>query len=277
MIQDIQPKTYHNEYTPRPIRGEDIVFVFRGREVLLREEEDGTLAFPTGKETEEKDLQYLFAIDDRAFFLGRELVTGYDFQPMRLLRRCSPKDLCFAGMTAWHLYNWYDGHRFCGRCGQPLHHHDTLRALRCEACGNLVFPVIAPAVIVAVTHGDEILVTRYAGREFKGLALIAGFCEIGERAEDTVRREVMEEAGLKVKNLRYFDSQPWGYASNLLLGYFCELDGSGEIHMDEEELQSAVWVRREELEPVVENILSLTGTMIETFRLGKEKNLPKMK
>jgi NAD+ diphosphatase len=133
-----------------------------------------------------------------------------------------------------------------------------------------VFPVIAPAVIVAVTHGDRILVTRYAGREFKGIALVAGFCEIGERAEDTVRREVLEEAGLRVKNIRYFDSQPWGYASNLLLGYFCELEGSDEINFDHEELQSAFWISREELEPVKENLLSLTGTMIETFRLGKE-------
>lgn len=269
MIQDIQPKCYHNEYTPRPVREEDTVFVFRGREVLLREEGDGKLSFPTGGETREENLQYLFAIDDRAFYLGGEAVAGYDFWPMQLLRRCSPQDLCFAGMTAWHLYNWYDGHRFCGKCGKPLAHHDTLRALQCD-CGNLVFPVIAPAVIVAVTHGDRLLVTRYAGREFKGLALIAGFCEIGERAEDTVRREVMEEAGLKVKNIRYFDSQPWGYASNLLLGYFCELEGSDEIHFDREELQSAVWVRREDLEPVQENLLSLTGTMIETFRLGKE-------
>jgi len=270
MIQDIQPKQYHNEYTPRPIRENDIVFVFRGREVLLRTEADGKFSFPTGKETAEENLQYLFSIDDRAFFLGREPVASYDFQPMRLLRKCTPQDLCFAGMTAWHLYNWYEVHRFCGRCGKTMHHHDTLRALQCEACGNLTFPVIAPAVIVAVTNGDKLLITRYAGREFKGLALIAGFCEIGERAEDTVRREVMEEAGVKVKNLRYFDSQPWGYASNLLLGYFCELDGSDEIHFDEEELQSAVWVSREELEPMKENLLSLTGTMIETFRLGGE-------
>ena len=150
-----------------------------------------------------------------------------------------------------------------------MHHHDTLRALQCE-CGNLVFPVIAPAVIVAVTNGDKLLITRYAGREFKGMALVAGFCEIGERAEDTVRREVMEEAGLRVKNIRYFDSQPWGFASNLLLGYFCELDGSDEINFDHEELASAVWISREELEPVRENLLSLTGTMIETFRCGVE-------
>ena len=269
MIQDIQPKVYHNEYTPRPIREDDVVFVFRGREVLLREEKD-TFVFPTGREANGKELQYLFSIDDRAFYLGQEPVEGYSFQPVRLLRGCRPQDLCFAGMTAWHLYNWYDSHRFCGKCGKPLHHHETLRALQC-GCGNLVFPVIAPAVIVAVTNGDKLLVTRYAGREFKGIALIAGFCEIGERAEDTVHREVMEEAGLRVKNLRYFDSQPWGYASNLLLGYFCDLEGSDEIHFDEEELQSAVWVSREELEPVKENLLSLTGTMIETFRLGKEK------
>lgn len=269
MIQDIQPQCYHNEYTPRPIREEDVVFVFRGREVLLREE-NGILSFPSGAEAAKEELQYLFSIDDRAFYLGKDPVEGYAFQPMRMLRRCTPQDLCFAGMTAWHLYNWYDGHRFCGKCARALRHHETLRALRCDACGNLVFPVIAPAVIVAVTNGDKLLVTRYAGREFKGLALIAGFCEIGERAEDTVRREVMEEAGLQVKNLRYFDSQPWGYASNLLLGYFCELEGSDEIHFDEEELSSAVWVSREALEPVGENLLSLTGTMIEAFRLGKE-------
>ena len=133
----------------------------------------------------------------------------------------------------------------------------------------MMFPVIAPAVIVAVTKGDEILITRYAGREHKGIALIAGFCEIGERAEDTVHREVMEEAGVKVKNLRYFGTQPWGFASNLLLGFFCELDGDDEIHMDEEELQFAQWVRREDL-PEPESLASLTATMIETFRQGKE-------
>ena len=269
MIQDIQPRQYHNEYTPRPIRDTDVVFVFRGKDVLLREEAEGYLSFPTGREVREENLQYLFSIDDQGFFLGQEPVEGYTFQELRLLRRCTPKDLCFAGMTAWHLYNWYDGHQFCGKCGKPVHHHDKLRALQCEACGNLVFPVIAPAVIVAVTNADKILVTRYAGRGFKGMALVAGFCEIGETAEATVHREVMEEAGLRVKNLRYFGSQPWGYASNLLLGYFCELDGSDEINFDHEELQSAVWISREDLEPVKENILSLTGTMLETFRLGE--------
>ena len=160
---------------------------------------------------------------------------------------------------------------FSGEIAQKSQDSGNLRRLQfyvCPECGNEIFPVIAPAVIVAVTHGDQILVTRYAGREHKGIALIAGFCEIGERTEDTVHREVMEEAGVRVKNLRYFDSQPWGFASNLLLGYFAELDGSPEIHMDEEELQEARWVKRGEL-PVQENLASLTATMIEHFRQGK--------
>lgn len=269
MIQDIQPRQYHNEYKPREKKNGDVVFIFRGGEVLGRTNAEGALSFPMAAEVTEEKLQYLFSIDDRAFFLGKEAVAGYDFLAMRALRCCNPKDLCFAGMTAWHLYNWYETHRFCGKCGKPLIHHETLRALQCS-CGNLVFPVIAPAVIVGVTNGDKILVTRYAGREFKGIALIAGFCEIGETAEDTVRREVLEEAGIRVKNIRYFASQPWGFASDLLLGFYAELDGSDEIHIDEEELQSAVWVSREELEPAPEDQPSLTGTMIERFRQGKE-------
>ena len=103
----------------------------------------------------------------------------------------------------------------------------------------MVFPKIAPAVIVGVTHGDKILMTKYAGREYKRYALIAGFTEIGETAEETVKREVMEEVGLTVKNIRYYKSQPWGFDSNLLLGYFCELAEEEEIHLDEEELSVA--------------------------------------
>ncbi len=269
MIQDIQPKRFHNEYTPRPCQDTDVVFIFRGKELQMRELPDGSLQFPTGQECAGQALQYLFSIDDCAFYSGTAPVPGYDFQALRLLRRCQPQDLCFAGMTAWHLYDWYEGHRFCGRCGQPMAHHDTLRALACGSCGNLVFPVIAPVIIVGVIHEDRILITRYNGRAFKGRALVAGFCEIGERAEDTVRREVMEEAGLRVKNIRYFDSQPWGYGSNLLFGFFAELDGGDDIHFDAEELQSAVWIRREELDPPQEKMMSLTETMIEHFRQGK--------
>lgn len=269
MIQDIGKHIYHNEYHPRPPRDGDVLFVFRDGNLQFSLDGENRVRFPTPLGAA-GSIQFLFTIDDTAFFLGSEAADNFAFQPLRLLRSCHPVHLCFAGMTAWHLYVWYTSHRYCGKCGKKVHHHETLRALQCD-CGNLIFPVIAPAVIVAVTKGDEILITRYAGRPNVGMALIAGFCEIGERAEDTVHREVMEEAGVRVKNLRYFATQPWGFASNLLLGFFCELDGSDEIHMDEEELQFAQWVKREDL-PEPENLSSLTATMIELFRQGKEYN-----
>ena len=151
-----------------------------------------------------------------------------------------------------------------------MEHDKQERMLRCPVCGNMVFPMIAPAVIVGVTWGEKLLMTKYAGREYGGWALIAGFCEVGETVEDTVHREVMEEAGVHVTNLRYIGSQPWGSDSNVLMGFFCDVDGDPEIHMDAEELARAQWVDRSDVPDIHDNI-SLTGHLIELFRKGKEK------
>ena len=140
--------------------------------------------------------------------------------------------------------------------------------LKCS-CGNMIFPKIAPAVIVGVTKGDEILLTKYANRTYTRYALIAGFTEIGETAEETVRREVMEEVGLKVKHITYYKSQPWGFDSNLLFGFFCEVDGDSGIRLDREELAVGEWVRRQDVPAYTEG-LSLTHEMMDVFRTGKE-------
>lgn len=103
-----------------------------------------------------------------------------------------------------------------------------------------------------------------ATRDYKKYALIAGFVEIGETVEETVEREVMEEVGLKVKNLRYYKSQPWGYDSNVLMGYFAELDGDESITMDTEELSKAQWFAREEM-PAHNDGISLTREMMGVF------------
>ena len=100
----------------------------------------------------------------------------------------------------------------------------------------MVFPRILPTVIVAPIHDDKLLMIRYRGRQedgYAGTALIAGFCEIGETFEDAVRREVMEEAGLKATNIRYYKSQPWGFGSNLIFGAICDIEGSAEIKIGE--------------------------------------------
>ena len=139
--------------------------------------------------------------------------------------------------------------------------------MRCANCCNMVYPTIAPAVIVGVTNGDKLLMTRYAAGPTKKYALIAGFAEIGETFEETVVREVMEEAGLKVKNIRYYKSQPWPFSGSLLMGFFCELDGPDTIVMYKDELDEAVWVRREDIDVQFDDV-SLTNEMIVCFRDG---------
>ena len=137
----------------------------------------------------------------------------------------------------------------------------------CCGCGNKIYPRINPAVIVGVIKGDSLLITRYR-QGYAHNALVAGFTEIGETMEQTVEREVMEETGVRVKNIRYYKSQPWGMAQDMLLGYFCEADGDGEIHMDENELKYAEWVKREDivLQP---NNFSLTNEMMSVFKNAK--------
>ncbi|MFI3209388.1 MAG: NAD(+) diphosphatase, partial [Eubacteriales bacterium] len=98
--------------------------------------------------------------------------------------------------------------------------------------------------------------------------LVAGFCEIGESVEATIRREVLEEVGVHVKNIRYYNSQPWGFSESLLLGFFADLDGENTVTLDTEELKEAVWMNREDVPDDKENGLSLTYTMMQAFKRG---------
>ena len=123
-------------------------------------------------------------------------------------------------------------------------------------------------MIVGILNGDKLLMSKYAGRSYRSYALIAGFIEIGESAEQTVQREVMEEVGLKVKNIRYYKSQPWGFTDSLLFGYFCELDGDDTISLDTNELSQAGWYTRDEI-TLEDDYLSLTREMILQFKEGR--------
>ena len=137
----------------------------------------------------------------------------------RDIRSTSVQKDVFIVFTAYHLWRWYTDNRFCGRCADRLIFHEKERALRCPKCGNIIYPRINPAVIVGVIKGDCLLITKYR-RGYARSALIAGFTEIGETLEETVHREVMEETGIRVKNVRYYKSQPWGMAQDILVGIF---------------------------------------------------------
>ena len=180
-----------------------------------------------------------------------------------------PMAAAFAAITALQLHRWYKSRSFCGSCGAPTEPSRTERAMVCPKCGLIEYPKICPAVIVAVSDGERLLVSRYRDRPFRGWALIAGFVEIGETLEDTVRREVLEETGLRVKNLRYYKSQPWSFSDTLLAGFYCDLDGSDAIRIEEDELSEALWLPRGEIPPRG-NDVSLTAEMMERFRLGQD-------
>ncbi|NLD11813.1 NAD(+) diphosphatase [Aminicella lysinilytica] len=274
MIQDIEPKKMKNQFVDTQVENSDSVFAFDGEQLVIHKNREGILTLPErrGMKGENGDFTYLFAIDNTRYFLYRKeieaLPMGFETVNVRGLRQITSKDVCFAAATAYHLYVWYRDNKICGRCGVILVHSDAQRMLKCPVCGNEVYPKVAPAVIVGVCDGDKILLTKYAGRAYKRYALIAGFTEIGETAEETVKREVMEEVGIKVKNIRYYKSQPWGTDSNLLLGFFADLDGSGEISLDREELSTGEWFPRDNI-PVEDDGISLTRDMIEAYRSGK--------
>ena len=286
MLQDLAVGRLENEFYIKEAAGQDPVVCVWDRGILLRRDADDTLHFPTAqqvrawaKETHwekwgEEDLRYVFRMEGENYHLwmgpaGECPEAGFTYEAARSLRQMISREKCYAAMTAWHLYNWYRGNRFCGACGERTVHDDKERMVRCPGCGNLIFPRISPAVIVAVTDGDRLLMSRYAGRGYTSYALLAGYTEIGETIEQTVHREVMEEVGLKVKNLRYYKSQPWGIDGNVLMGFYCDLDGSDAIHIDENELSMAQWFPRNAI-PAKDDGISLTREMIRTFEEGRE-------
>ena len=279
MIQDIYPHRMFNQYDKEAVpTGEDTVLnIYDGKLLVYKSDfEEKRLLFPQVKDFKgEYEYRYLFAIDEQKYYLlegeldDNILPENTEYVADRNIRieGIGPDENVFAAITGKHLSDWYRDTKFCGRCGHSMVHATTERAMKCPECGNRVYPRIMPAVIVGVINGDRLLITRYR-TGFAHNALIAGFTEIGETMEETVQREVMEEAGIKVKNIRYYKSQPWGSANDILLGYYCEVDGDDTITMDSEELKFAEWVNRQEivLQP---GSFSLTNEMMRMFKEGK--------
>lgn len=294
MIQDIYPHKFYNSYDLRKTPSEnDPVFVFRGDRVLVKK---NGFSLPSVKDLHSADdLIYLFRIDGDSYYLKQlefkeKALTENDiyreetdadhpvavnddmeFIRVQFLReeKSIEKWKYFATVCAFHLYQWYQGSRFCGRCGTPTVHSEKERCMICPKCGNHIYPKIVPAVIVGVVDpvDNRLLVTRYANRSIHYDALIAGFTEFGETLEENVVREVKEETGLAVTNIRYYKSQPWGMVSDILMGFWCDVTGSREVTLDGE-LGSAVWLSPDEIKGQPDD-MSLTNEMMMIF---KEKN-----
>ncbi len=280
MLHEISPHNFNNEYSPKRPQNGDYLLVFSGENILMKPSSD-ELTFTSAEEIKElnpnafKDAVYLFSMDNVSIFCVFDPIKeseNFKYVNLMNLRDTLPEWMLFIAATAGHLSKWYDTNRFCGRCSDQMHFSEKERSLCCKKCGLIKYPKITPAVIVAITDKDKILLTRYSDRPYKKLSLVAGFVEIGETLEEALKREVMEEVGLKVKNFRYFKSQPWAFSQSLLMGFFVELEGSPNVTVDESELSEATWFSREEIPPC-ETTLSLTNEMIEAFRTNKIDSL----
>ena len=288
MLQDIAPYKLDNHYYPdRSAEADSVVLCFRGmgagKEILMDAEAPGSVAgekggFPTYSSfagIKNDALTYLFAIGQERYFLlqyeeieGKELPDGCSFKNVKDIRKegTLARRLVFALYTAYHLSEWYESSRFCGKCGSATVNDDKERARVCPACKNMIYPRINPAVIIGVTDKDSnrLILTKYR-TGFAQNALVAGFTEIGETLEETVKREVMEEVGLEVDNIRYYKSQPWGVALDILSGFYCDVVGDKEISMDESELKYAKWVAPEDI--ILQSPdYSLTNEMMRVFK-----------
>ncbi len=266
MVQDISPSVFHNEFLPREPEKGDGILVFSRMAVLVRSGID-ELVLPSYPELSVTKDDFLFTIDGRAFYdyPGEIELDGYEVVPFgNDMYSRSPREIPFAAITGYHIHSWKGYHRFCGRCGSALVPSLTERALTCPQCHHTIYPDIHPAVNVAITNGDRLLMIKSVRRPNGPFHLVAGFMEFGETIENTVVREVKEEVGLDVGNVRYFASQPWGLVGNLQIGCVCDIIGSDVTTIQKDEVAEAVWFERDEI-PLGLGFHSVTGELIRAF------------
>lgn len=165
---------------------------------------------------------------------------------------------------ASQIIDWYGSHQFCGSCGGSTEHHEIERAVCCLKCNNRFYPRINPCAIVLVVRGRKVLLARSARFRTGFYSCLAGFIEIGETAEETVLREVKEEVGICVNNVRYIKSQSWPFPSQLMLGFIAEYE-SGEIEPEPEEIEEADWYDIDQLPNIPLPGISVAGELIQYY------------
>jgi NAD+ diphosphatase len=239
--------------------------------LIVREDERG-VSLPT-----DDDLAALSVTADDAHYLGvlhgehlfaakveGKPTAGLVARHLMMLHGTLADDIMAVAGRASHVIDWASTHRFCGRCGAENERDPSgERAMRCPRCGLLAYPRITPAIIVLVRRGEQALLARGARFPLPFYSTLAGFSEIGESLEETLAREVREEVGIEVKNVRYFGSQPWPFPNSLMLGFVADYAG-GEIVIDPKEIVDAGWYSVDAL-PSIPPPVSIARRLIDAW------------
>ncbi len=264
---------YDRYFIPEPADGKPVwFFIFNGNKLLVKVTGDN-ITVPVKTTIDELKIRTL-----AKFYLGK--LDGYDcycidtgdnaatqegmvFRKFYTLLGQIDEEIFMLAGKAYHILNWDKKNRYCGTCGANTETKLDELAKVCHKCGNIIYPKISPAVIVAVLKGNEILLAQAKNFKENMYSLVAGFVEPGETFEDCVQREVFEEVGIKVKNLKYFGSQPWPFPDSLMVGYTAEYE-SGEILIDGNEIISAGWFTSRNM-PNTPTGGSIAGQIINWF------------
>ena len=247
-------------------------FVFQNNLLLVRRTTiDETLPYivsPIIFESLLVDKQYLGTYGSTGCYAARlpagaPLPDGFDWIGLRELFGVIEEDLLWIAGRANQMVHWAANHQYCGRCGKPTREKQDERARICDACHLVNYPRISPAIIVAVVRDNRLLLARSTRFKAGFHSVLAGFVETGETLEETVRREVFEEVGIDVRNIRYFGSQPWPFPDSLMVAFTAEYAG-GEITLNDDEIVTADWYTAADL-PRVPVKLSIARSLIDWF------------
>jgi NAD+ diphosphatase len=283
MINNTDNHRYNPAYIPNDKSNETIWnLAFIGKKLLMTRGENG-FSIPLSGELENirnefSNIQYIGEFDGHGCFCMQsdkiDALPGHlELVDLREIAGLTGGDMglfTLAG-TAAHILHWNRNNQYCGRCGQKTADKADERAKICPSCGNVVYSRISPATITAIIRGDEILLAH--NRNFKDslYSLVAGFVEPGETLEQCAAREIYEEVGLKVRNIKYFCSQPWPFPDSLMMAFTAEFE-SGVITVDNFEITDAAWFKADSL-PLIPSSDSVAGRIIRWFRDSHTNNL----
>ncbi len=254
-------------------------FAFRGAELLVRVRPDGAdalhlAAWEALGMAEVRRVGAALAPGEAHVAVevpaGTQPPEGMEFRGLRALYGAMDEAAWRAAGRAVQMVEWDRAHRFCGRCGNPTRDHPTERAKHCPSCGTLDFPRLTPAVIVRIDRGDRILLARGPGSRPGAYSVLAGFVEPGESLEEAVAREVREEVGIEVRDVRYFGSQPWPFPGTLMVAFTAAWAGGGIVPQPGE-IEEAAWFAVNEL-PLVSAPLSIARTLIDDWAASRGRD-----
>lgn len=276
MIQDIAPHQFSNEFLANTmIRKNDFVFHFHEKTVLLKSK-GNKFYLPRKNDfigfNENTKSTFLFQLNGTSCFLVSDDLSNYDssiqFEDINFFRYTKQREIAFATTVAFHLFNWYAENQFCGKCSAKMSHKSDERAMECTGCSHVAYPKVSPAIIVAIICKDKLLLAHNANFPNNWYSLVAGYVDVGETLEQTVKREVMEEVGIDVTDIRFYASQPWSLSGSLMIGCIAHADDKQKIVVDGKEIEHADWFTRDDL-PNYPPTASIAGEIIEKFEKGE--------